>query len=111
MTKKELKFEIKDASGGAAFTVRIVTRTSRSEVSGIQEDGIIKVRLKGSPDDGSANEELLDLLAKVLEVERGKIEIVAGLNARDKLISVEGITTDYLEEKILSVAGSSDDVS
>lgn len=109
MAKKDLKFEIKEASGGAAFTVRVVTRTSRTEVAGIQEDGIIKVRLQGSPDDGSANTELLDLLAKVLEVDRSKIEIVAGENSRDKLISVEGISTNYLEQKVLAVAGSGED--
>jgi len=104
------KFEITDASGGAAFSVRVVTRTSRTEIAAIQDDGIIKVRLTESHEGNAANEQLINFLAQVLEVEPTKIEIVAGANVRDKLISVDGITPDYLEEKVnASIAANADE--
>ena len=95
------KFEITDAKGGAAFTVRIVTRAANTEIAGLQEDGVIKIRLVQSPaGDPAANEELLNFLAEKLEVEKDRIEIVAGADGRDKLISVEGISTAELESKL-----------
>ena len=94
------KFEITDARGGAAFAVRVVTRADVSEIVGTQEDGALRVRLVASPaGDPAANAELVQLLSKELQVEPSKIEIVAGANGRDKMISVEGITTADLDSR------------
>jgi uncharacterized protein (TIGR00251 family) len=95
------KFEITDAVGGAAFTVRVITRAAATEVVGLQEDGSLKIRLKASPaGDPRANEELIVFLAELLDVSRDRIEIVAGQNGRDKLVSVEGVSTDVVEDKL-----------
>lgn len=94
------KFEITDARGGAAFAVRVVTRADASEIVGTQEDGALRVRLVASPaGDAAANDELVNLLAQHLQVEPNRIEIVAGANGRDKMISVEGITTADLDAR------------
>lgn len=98
-TKRD--FKITDAKGGAAFTVRVVTRAVKTEIVGIQEDGALKIRLMATPaGDDSANNELVQYLAQTLDVPVEKIEIVAGNEGRDKLVSVEGITTAYVEEKL-----------
>lgn len=92
------KFEITDARGGAAFAVRVVTRAAASEIVGTQEDGSLKVRLiSPSAGDPSANLELISLLAEQLDVAKERVEIVAGANGRDKMISVEGISTADVE--------------
>jgi uncharacterized protein (TIGR00251 family) len=103
------KFEITDASGGAAINVRVVTRTTKREIAGITPEGVIKVRLMGSPDDGTANQELMELLSEVLGVATNHIELVAGENARDKLISIENITPELLEEKLRPYLNSDDE--
>src|SRR5688572_22112143 len=94
------KFRITDAKGGAAFSVRVVTRAENTEIVGMQEDGALKVRLKaesaGAPE---ANKELIDFLAQELGVAKEKFEIVAGETKIEKLISVEGITTAEVEAK------------
>lgn len=95
------KFEITDAKGGSAFTVRVVTRAAHTEFAGMQEDGVLKIRLKAAPaGDPAANQELIQFLAEKLGVAVNKIEIVAGSDGRDKLISVEGISTAAVEEKL-----------
>lgn len=95
------KFEIKDAKGGAAFAVRVVTRAANTELVGMQEDGSLKIRLIASPaGDPAANQELIDFLAQRLGVAKEKIEIVAGADGRDKIVSVEGVTTDQVETKL-----------
>ncbi|MEZ4667349.1 MAG: DUF167 domain-containing protein [Anaerolineae bacterium] len=94
------KFEITDARGGAAFAVRVVTRAEASEVVGTQEDGSLKVRLvSSSAGEPAANLELIGLLAEQLEVAKERVEIVAGANGRDKVISVEGISTADVEAR------------
>lgn len=103
------KFEITDASGGAAFNVRVVTRTARTEVVGIQDDGILKVRLTAAPDDPTVNDELVELLASTLDIDAKQIEIVAGLNSRDKIVSVDGITPEYLESMITNIVDEEGD--
>lgn len=94
-------FKITNAKGGAAFTVKVITRASKTEIVGVQEDGALKVRLVASPaGDPAANRELVDYLASQLGVSKEKIEIVAGENGRDKLVTVEGISTQDVEAKL-----------
>lgn len=93
-------FKITDAQSGAAFTVRVVTRANRTEIAGIQEDGTLKIRLTAGPGEGGANQQLIDFLADRLGVEPDHIEIVAGENSRDKLLSVAGVTPSELEERL-----------
>lgn len=96
------KFEITNAKGGAAFSVRVVTRAAHTEIVGIDaEEGLLKVRLVASPAGADeANEELIGLLSGELGVLPNQIEIVAGREGRDKLVSVEGITTRDVEERL-----------
>jgi hypothetical protein len=103
------KFEITDAAGGAAINVRVVTRTSKREIAGISDEGVIKIRLTGNPDDGSANRELVELLAEILDVSVDGIEVVAGENARDKLISIEGISPELLEQRMQPYLAKADE--
>lgn len=93
------KFEIKDAVSGTAFTVRVVTRATSTEIAGVQDDGALKIRLTASPnEEGAVNKELLEFLAERLEVPVESIEIVAGINTREKLISVDKIDPNVVEE-------------
>lgn len=95
------KFEITDAKGGAAFTVRVVTRATGTELAGVHEDGTLKIRLISSPAGSpEANQELIDFLAERLGVTKKAIEIVAGAGGREKLVSVEGISTADVESRL-----------
>lgn len=86
------KFEITEAHSGAAFTVRVVTRASAVEIAGVQDDGTLKIRLTETHTDGAADRQLIQFLAEKLQVDESQIEIVAGENTREKLVSVEGVT-------------------
>jgi uncharacterized protein len=97
------EFRITGAKGGAAFTVRVVTRSANTELVGVQEDGSLKIRLVASPaGDPAANQELVNFLAEKLNVPKDKIEIVAGADGRDKIVTVVGITTDDVESRLAS---------
>jgi len=55
------------------------------------------VRIAAPPVDGAANEELIRLLARKLEVKPSAVTIVSGLGSRTKRITVTGITPKTLE--------------
>jgi uncharacterized protein YggU (UPF0235/DUF167 family) len=93
------RFEITDARRGAALTVHVVTQSDRSEIAGLHEDGVLKVRLRAqSAGDPAANKELLDVLAARLGIAVSLLEIVAGANGREKLVTIEGLTGAQVEE-------------
>lgn len=95
------KFEFSDPRGGAALGVRVVTRAAVTEIVGRQEDGAVKIRLKASPAGApEANSELIAFLAAQLGVEQKQIEIVAGGDNRDKILSIEGLSSDEVETKL-----------
>ena len=103
------EFKITDAKGGAAFTVRVVPRASKTEIIGLMDDGALKVRLTAPPAEGKANEALVEFLAEVLSVRRDQIEIIAGHKGREKLISVIGITPDQVNQILIPAALDKED--
>ena len=95
------KFQITSAKGGAAFTVRVVTRAEATSLAGVQEDGALRVRLTADDaGDDEANKELVGFFAGLLGVRPASIEIVAGQGQRDKLLCVLDLSSDELEAKL-----------
>jgi uncharacterized protein len=79
--------------------VRVVPRASRSEVVGMQ-GGVLKVRLTSPPVDGAANEELIKLMAKTLDVPKRDIEIITGLTSKTKRIRIWRVSERALAKVI-----------
>jgi len=65
------------------------------------KDGTIKIRLTAPPVEGKANQALIEFLAEVLEVPRSKIEIVAGIKGREKLVSIIELDAETTQARIL----------
>jgi uncharacterized protein len=61
-----------------------------------------KVRVAAAPERGAANEALVRLLARVLEVDRVAVSIVSGHAARDKIVEVAGIAPAETERLLAS---------
>jgi uncharacterized protein (TIGR00251 family) len=84
--------KITSARGGAAITVKVSPRAPRTEVSGLMDDGTLKIRLAAPPVAGQANRALIEFLSQILELPRNQIDILAGETSERKLISLVGIT-------------------
>ncbi|HRE47913.1 MAG TPA: DUF167 domain-containing protein [Aggregatilineales bacterium] len=108
MTTRKDDHKFSNAKLGAAFAVRLVTRAQRDEVVGVQEDGTLKIRLTAPPTDGQANAALIAFLASRLGVPEKAVEIIAGHDHRDKMISIEGVTTADIDERLRPDPGVSD---
>jgi hypothetical protein len=95
------KFHLHDGKKGAALAIRVTPRASRNEIAEILSDGTVRIRLTAPPAEGKANEALVEFLAEILNVPRTRIEIVAGVTGRDKLVSVLDLDTETVHQKIL----------
>lgn len=91
-----MSIRIEDRGGRVRLSVRAQPRASRSEVAG-EHDGALKVRLAAPPVDGEANRELVRFLAKLLDVARSRVTVVAGETGRNKVVEVAGLTVADVE--------------
>ena len=96
------KFHLHDGRRGSALAVRVTPRASRNEITEIQSDGTVKVRLTAVPVEGEANQALITFLAEVLGVPPSKLDIVAGMSGKDKLISVLDMDKDEVHRRLVA---------
>jgi uncharacterized protein (TIGR00251 family) len=96
------KFNLHNGKKGSALAVRVTPRASHNEIVELMEDGTIRVRLAAPPSDNEANEALLNYLSEVLGVSKSRLDIVAGVSGRDKLISVVDMDAETVHQRILA---------
>ena len=89
--------DIKEDKDGLTIAVRVVPRSSRSEIVG-EIEGAVKVRLSSPPVDGAANAELIRLISKKLGVARSAVSIVSGETSKTKRLRVTGVSAQKLQE-------------
>jgi uncharacterized protein len=93
-------YRLHDGQKGAALAIRVTPRASKNEIAEVLSDGTVKVRLVASAE-ADANQALLTFLSDVLGVAATKLEIVAGANGRDKLVSVLDLDANSVHKRIL----------
>jgi hypothetical protein len=81
---------IQSAPGGVVIDVRVIPRAGRSGLAGTRGEAVL-VRLHAPPVEGAANAELIEVIAKVLDVPRAAVSIVGGERSRQKRVRVAGI--------------------
>lgn len=74
----------------ALLEVRVIPRAGRSGITGLR-DGALLIKLAAAPVDGTANAELIAVLAEALGLPTRSIEIVSGERSRSKRVRIAGI--------------------
>jgi uncharacterized protein (TIGR00251 family) len=81
-------------AGGLTLTVRLTPKGGRDGIDGVETlaDGraVLKLRVRAAPTDGQANDALIRLLAKTLDVAPRCVNLAAGETARIKRIVIDG---------------------
>ena len=82
--------------------IRVHPRASRNaiEVEGERSELKIIVRVTAVPEGGKANDAVVALLAKRLQVPKSSIRIVRGHKSRDKRVSIEGMSSAGTIERL-----------
>jgi hypothetical protein len=95
------QFRLHDGKKGSALAVRVTPRSRKNEIAEILNDGTVRIRLTAAGDDMKINQELINFLAEALEVPRGRVDIVAGVSGKDKLVSILDLDSAEVQERIL----------
>ena len=97
--------DVRPAAGGATLRVRVSPRASRDELAG-ERNGALVVRLTAPPVEGAANDALVRLLARELDVARSSLSVVHGAKGRDKVIQVAGATAEDVRARLRAPAST-----
>ena len=69
------------------FKVRVTPHARQNKV--VEIDGVLRVYTTTAPEKGRANEAVIELLSKYLNVPKSRIKISKGLAFREKSITVD----------------------
>jgi len=83
----------------ARVTVKVHPRAKRSAITGRLGDAW-KLDLAAPPVDGKANAECIQFFAELAGVARGKVRIVTGQTGRMKILEIEGVAQEDLEQRL-----------
>lgn len=86
--------------------LRVVPGASRPEVVGRHGEAW-KLRVAAPPEDGRANDAVLDLLAASLDLPRSDLEISSGRSSRDKVVTLNGLSPAAAGARLEAVARGS----
>ncbi len=70
--------------------VKVIPKSSKSEVCGRMADGTLKVKIAAAPEKGKANAALCRLLAEYFGVSTREVEILSGAASTLKRIHIAG---------------------
>lgn len=96
------QYVLHDGKRGSALALRVTPRASRNQIAGVLNDGTVKVHIAADPSDATMNAEIVAFLAEVLGVPKSRVEIVAGENGRDKLVSILDMDVETAHQRIVA---------
>ncbi|MGA2881730.1 MAG: DUF167 domain-containing protein [Bryobacteraceae bacterium] len=71
------------------FRVKVIPKSSKTELAGTLPDGTWKIKVAAAPEKGKANRALVEFLAEHLGVAKSRIRIVSGEASHLKRIHVD----------------------
>jgi hypothetical protein len=69
--------------------IKVTPNASKNQILG-WEGNLLRLRIKGVPEKGRVNEELIEYLAETLDIAKSQIEILSGHTSRLKRLKIEG---------------------
>jgi uncharacterized protein (TIGR00251 family) len=81
------------------ITVRVTPRASRNEILGWGGDAL-RVRVTAAPTEGKANQAVIALLAKALDVPKASITLASGSSSRTKILALNGVTAAEIRARL-----------
>jgi len=75
-------------------------KAAKNQIIGFNQDGSLKIKLNAVPENGQANQELMEFLSKILSVKKQSIAIKSGHSSRHKIIEIDNLELDDFKAKI-----------
>ena len=97
MADKDYKFH--DGEKGSALAIRVISGRGKSCFSEVRKDGTVVVKL--GPGAGDLDARLIEFVSQELKVSRSQIQIIAGSDGNNKLVSILDMKPKLIQKKIL----------
>lgn len=88
-----------DHAEGVVLPVRAQPGARKAGILG-EQAGSLKVAVTAPPEDGRANQALLELLREELGLKRSQVELLSGATSREKKFLVRGLTRAELTARL-----------
>src|SRR5438105_2714360 len=93
---------ISDHAEGCILAVRAQPRARRNAILG-QQAGSLKIAVTAPPDQGRANQALVEVLCAQLGLKKSQVELISGPTSREKKFLVRGMTAGNLASQLLKL--------
>ncbi|MFN8589532.1 MAG: DUF167 domain-containing protein [Candidatus Eisenbacteria bacterium] len=84
----------------AQLAVRVQPGARRNALTGRLASGEWKLAVTAPPEDGRANDAVVELLAQLLDLKRRQVTVARGASSRSKTIAVEGLSAADAEARL-----------
>lgn len=95
--------------GGVKLALKVTPRANREAVEGLTDTGggkmALAVRVSAAPSEGAANEAVLKLITRTLDLPPRSASLVSGASARLKQVRLEG-PAEMIVARLEALAGS-----
>lgn len=82
--------------------LRVTPRASKNSIGGVR-DGRLVVKVTAPPVDAAANDAVIALFSRVLDVPKRSVTIVLGATSRSKTVELSGITADAIRARLSDI--------
>lgn len=87
---------------GVILPVRAQPGARKVGVQG-EQNGALKLAVSAPPEDGKANQALVDLLRDLLKLKRSQVELFSGHTGREKRFLLRGVTVEEVKERVATI--------
>lgn len=85
----------------ALLTLRVTPKSSQDAVTGWHGDAL-KIKVRAAPENGRANEAVVEVLALALQLPRSAVRIESGHASRNKRVRVAGMSAAAIRRCLAS---------
>lgn len=89
---------VEERGGDLSFRVRATPRARASALAGVDDEGVLRVRVAAPPVEGKANDALCAFLAGSLGIRASAVRIASGEGSRYKIVVVTGVSRERLTD-------------
>jgi uncharacterized protein (TIGR00251 family) len=87
---------IRETAEGLEVPLHVQPRARRSELGGVH-NGALKLKVSAPPVDDAANRAVVEFFSEMMGIPRSRIQIIAGLKSRDKVLRIPGASLRNLQ--------------
>ena len=94
---------MRETRQGVTLNVRVQARARKTAITGVFGEGVeaaIKIALAAPPIAGRANDLLIEFLSAIFDVPRSSVEIVSGMQSRNKVLRVASRTAAEISSRL-----------